>query len=50
LKGFKSSSPIRKPPAENFGKIKAQLKKTNDLDLEFVFPEQANDLSCDQQV
>ena len=42
LKGFKIIITHMKPPAENFLKIKAQLKKQNDLDLHFTFPEQGN--------
>ena len=40
LKGFKIIITHMKPPAENFLKIKAQLKKQNNLDLHFIFPEQ----------
>ncbi|SDW16708.1 MBL fold metallo-hydrolase [Flavobacterium degerlachei] len=40
LKGFKIIITHMKPPTENFAKIKAQLKKQNDLGLEFIFPEQ----------
>jgi cAMP phosphodiesterase len=40
LKGFKIVITHMKPPTENFVKIKAQLKKQNDLGVEFIFPEQ----------
>jgi cAMP phosphodiesterase len=40
LKGFKIIITHMKPPTENFVKIKAQLKKQNDLHLEFIFPAQ----------
>jgi cAMP phosphodiesterase len=40
LKAFKIIITHMKPPAENFVKIKAQLKRQNDLGLEFIFPEQ----------
>jgi hypothetical protein len=40
LKGFKIIITHMKPPTENFVKIKAQLKKQNDLHLEFIFPVQ----------
>jgi cAMP phosphodiesterase len=40
LNGFKIIITHMKPPAENFLKIKAQLKRQNDLGLKFIFPEQ----------
>lgn len=40
LKGFKIIITHMKPPTENFAKIKAQLKKQNDLEVQFIFPEQ----------
>jgi cAMP phosphodiesterase len=40
LKAFKIIITHMKPPTENFLKIKAQIKRQNDLDLELIFPEQ----------
>lgn len=40
LKGFKIIITHMKPPVENYAKIKAQLKKQNDLEVQFIFPEQ----------
>lgn len=40
LKGFKIIITHMKPPTKNFAKIKSQLKKQNDLDVQFLFPEQ----------
>ena len=40
LKGFKIIITHLKPPAKNIVKIKAQLKKQNDLGLKIIYPEQ----------
>ena len=40
LKGFKIIITHLKPPVNNIAKIKAQLKKQNDLGLKIIYPEQ----------